>query len=334
MCELPRQIIVTMVLIVIATAHIHAQDLPAASVPQDSASVREPLTSPGASGTRHALIVCGLAGDVPHRALFSGTIEELCAGLTTHHSFARDKVTVFWSDARQDNEGPAIKASRGPATREALAEAAAALASGLHPQDALWVFVLGHAHHDGKNTWLNLPGPDLNQIEFGKLFAEIQCAEQAFFITTAASGFFVKPLSKPGRIVIAATEADREFNETIFPHKLAATLSRPQPLAELDIDGDGHPSLLDLYLRVARDTAQEYANEMLLATEHAQLDDNGDGRGTELQADFLPEELGGRPTSGRKKPQLDSGDGAVARRLILALPPAPPSPPLPAGPME
>ena len=54
-------------------------------------------------------------------------------------------------------------------------------------------FVLGHAHYDGKNSWLNLPGPDLNQAEFANLFAPVQCTEQVFFMTTAASGFFVKP---------------------------------------------------------------------------------------------------------------------------------------------
>jgi hypothetical protein len=147
-----------------------------------------------------------------------------------------------------------------------------------------------------------------------------------FFMTTAGSGFFVKPLSKPGRIVIAATEADREVNETIFPHKLTAALAEPPPFLEFDMDGDGRVSLLDLYLRAARQTAEEYANETLLATEHAQLDDNGDGRGTELQADFLSEELGGRLTAERKAPLIVNGDGALARRLLLAYPPAPPSP--------
>jgi len=277
-------------------------------------------------GARHALIVCGLAGDAAHRTLFGETIESLCAGLTTNHAFAPDKVMVVWSEAKADNEGPALTTSRGPATREALAEAATALAGAVQPPDTLWVFVLGHAHYDGKNSWLNLPGPDMNQAEFANLFAGIQCQEQVFFMTTAASGFFVKPLSKPGRIVIAATEADREVNETIFPHKLAAALSQPPPYLEFDIDDDGRLSLLDAYLWAAREAAQEYATGMLLATEHAQLDDNGDGRGTEVQANFLTEELGGRLTTERKAPLILSGDGAIARRLLLAYPPSPPSP--------
>lgn len=326
MNSLVRQTVVAAAWMAIAAVQVIGQDGQATASADATpgqgqpAQVAAPVT---AKGTRHALIVCGLTGDAAHRILFGGTIQTLYAGLTTHHAFAPDKVTVLWSDAKADNEGPALTASRGPATREALAEVATTLAAAVQPTDALWVFVLGHAHYEGKNSWLNLPGPDLNQAEFGNLFADIQCQEQVFFMTTAASGFFVKPLSKPGRIVIAATEADREVNETIFPHKLAAALSQPPPHVEFDIDGDGRLSLLDAYLWAARETAQEYATNMWLATEHAQLDDNGDGRGSEVQAGFLSEELGGKLTAERKPPTISSGDGALARQLLLAHPPSP-----------
>jgi hypothetical protein len=279
-----------------------------------------------AAGARHALIVCGLAGDAAHRELFASTIERFYAALTTHHGFAPERVSVLWSEPKTPDDGPALSASSGPATREALAETAAKINARLQPQDALWVFVVGHAHYDGKISWLNLPGPDLNNVEFGSLFSATACHEQVFFLTTAASGFFIRPLSKPGRIIITATEADREVNETIFPHKLAAALAEPPPFLEFDLDGDGRLSLLDAYLWATQATAQDYATEMLLATEHANLDDNGDGRGTELQASFLPEELGGRRTADRKPPAFVSGDGALAKRLLLNHPPSPPTP--------
>jgi hypothetical protein len=72
----------------------------------------------------------------------------------------------------------------------------------LAPSDALWVFVLGHGHYDARQSWLNLPGPDISHVEFGQLFAKVACQEQVFFITTPCSGFFIKQLSQPGRIVI------------------------------------------------------------------------------------------------------------------------------------
>jgi hypothetical protein len=215
---------------------------------------------------------------------------------------------------------------RGLSTREALAEAVAALKQTIQQDDTLWVFVLGHAHYDGRYSWLNLPGPDLHQIEFGGLFADVRCHEQVFFMTTAASGFFIKPLAQPGRIVISATEPDREVNETMFPHKLALALAEPPPFLEFDMDLDGRLTLLDAYLWSARETAAAYLSDMLLATEHAQLDDNGDGRGTEVQAQFLSEELGGKRKAGREAPLIQTGDGAATRRVLLAYPPAPPAP--------
>jgi len=284
-----------------------------------------PAGAQEAPGTRRALIVCGLVGDAEHRKLFAETVEKLYNGLTTRLDFAAEDVAVLFSDETTDQDGPALKANRGAATRERLAETAAALAQAIQPGDALWVFVLGHAHYDGRASWLNLPGPDMNPAELGKLFAAVRCREQAFFITTAASGFFLKPLSAPGRIVVVATEPALEVNETLFPHQLAKALAEPPPMADFDVDGDGLPTLLDAYLWAARETAQEYATSELLATEHALLDDDGDGRGTELQIDYLPEELGGRLRPGRGKPPPRAGDGARARGVVLPVPPdAPP----------
>jgi hypothetical protein len=289
----------------------------------NATSGAEPAAPPA---TRKALIVCGLTGDAAHRTLFGQTIETLYRGLTSNHGFAPENVTVLWSEPAAPGDGPALSANHGPATREGLTETSKTLIESLQPSDGFWVFVLGHAHFDGKNSWLNLPGPDMSQTEFGSLFAAASCQEQIFFMTSSASGFFIKPLSKPGRIVISATEADREVNETIFPHKLAAALADPPPDSDFDLDGDSRLSLLDLYLWSARETAQEYAAEMLFATEHVHLDDNGDGRGTEVQSKYLPEELGGRRTSDAKPPIIVEGDGALARQLLLQHPPSPPSP--------
>lgn len=285
-------------------------------------TARAELPSP--TGTRRALIICGLTGDASHRELFGQTVETIYGALTTHHGFEAANITVLWSEPKAPADGPALASSQGPTTREILTECAAGVVKNLQSEDVLWVFVLGHAHFDGKNSWLNLPGPDLNQVEFSGLFATAGCQEQVFFMTTSASGFFIKPLSKAGRTVITATEADREVNETIFPHKLAAALSEPPSFAEFDIDEDGQLSLLDAYLWSARETAQVYATDMLLATEHAQIDDNGDGRGTELQSHFLTEELGGRRTSDRKPPAVTTGDGTIARQILLRHPPPPP----------
>ncbi|MBI3463642.1 MAG: hypothetical protein HY000_11380 [Planctomycetes bacterium] len=265
---------------------------------------------------RRALIICGLAGDAEHRELFAGTLESIHAGLTTRLGFAAENVRVLWGDEPTDEDPAAVRASRSVAGRETITQAAEALRGELQPDDVLWVFVLGHAYYDGRHSWLNVGGPDLHQIELGQLFGGVQCREQVFLITTPCSGFFLKPLAMPGRIVISATEPDLEVNETLFPYKLAEAFSSPPPAGEIDLDQDQRVTLLDLYLWTARETAQQYATDELLATEHALLDDSGDGRGTEIQADYLPEELGGRRRANRPPPPL-AGDGKLAQQIVL-----------------
>ena len=277
-------------------------------------------------GVARALILCGLTGDDEHRKLFAETLERLYTGLTSHHGFRSEHVTVLWPDEAISTDTAAVRSSQGISSREIVEQTMGDLAQSVQADDRLWVFVLGHAHYDGRYSWLNLPGPDMHHVDFGRLMADVRCREQAFFITTPASGFYHKALASPGRIVISATEPDLEVNETLFPHHLAKGLAEPPPFRDLDLDEDGVLTLLDLYLWTSQQTAQEYATNMLLPTEHAMLDDSGDGRGSEVQADYLSEELGGRRRPGRKIPVQTTGDGALARTIRLRHPPSPPAP--------
>ena len=121
--------------------------------------------------------------------------------------------------------------------------------------------------------------------------------------------------------MISATEVDWEINETEFPHELARVLSSPPETKEFDIDQDGSITLFDLYVTVARNLAQSYVEREFIATEHSLLDDNGDGRGTEVQFDFLTEEQGGRakPTKPKVSSTISNGDGRNAKALLLLL---------------
>jgi hypothetical protein len=49
---------------------------------------------------------------------------------------------------------------------------------------------------------------------------------------------------------------------------------------KIDLDKDGQTSLLEAYLAASASVAEFYKQESRLATEHALLDDNGDGLGT------------------------------------------------------
>ena len=162
----------------------HAQDAPvsAPSAAKSEATSAPVDVQPRAAGVRRAMVVCGLAGDAEHRELFAESVELLVTGLTTKHGFAAEHVALYWSDEPTDKDGPALAASRGVTTRESLTTGAEAMRTALGPDDTLWVFVFGHSHYDGRHAWLNISGPDINHLEFGRLFEGLRCREQVFAI--------------------------------------------------------------------------------------------------------------------------------------------------------
>jgi hypothetical protein len=282
-----------------------------------AASADDPPVPEG-KGSR-ALIVVGLPGGAAHARDWSEIVRRWRAWLAGPGGFPAGQVRVLAPpDVASD--------TAGPATREAIA----AELDGLRKAgvvDRLWVFWLGHASHDGTNVWLHLPGPDLSSDEVGRLCGPLKARESVFWLTSAGSGWLVKPLSAPGRVVAAATLREQEFNETIFPRALADALERPA--AELDRDHDGRVSVLELFFAAAEVTAAHYGTTRTVATEHAQLDDNGDGVGTEPPGLAL----GSLVPTGR--PGLPPGlaDGLLAGQTVLPSNPDPkptkdrPSPP-------
>lgn len=285
---------------------------PPAGAGDDRVVAPEPRPKVEIGVKRHALILCGHPGDAEHVKSFTETIQKLGEGLTKTVGIPPDRQhIVFGADKPKDLPG-----ATGPATRETVSKAIAEVKRELGPEDGLWVICLGHGYHDGRQAWWNLPGPDLSATEFGKLFTDLNCREQVFVMTFSLSGYFVSPLVRRDRVVIAATEADAEPNETTFPAVFAKVLAEGLDPAEHDVDKDGKLTLFDLYVTVAKEIAQNYASGELVATEHAQLDDDGDGIGHELQNAYLPEDQGGTPP-GKKAPKRTHKDGARAAQIVL-----------------
>jgi hypothetical protein len=98
----------------------------------------------------------------------------------------------------------------------------------------------------------------------------------AIIDTTSSSAPFLARLSAPNRVVVSATRSGHEQNYARFGKYLAEALSDPKS----DIDKDGQISLLESFLSASHRTAEFYKTEGRLATEHALIDDNGDGLGT------------------------------------------------------
>jgi hypothetical protein len=143
------------------------------------------------------------------------------------------------------------------------------------PAGELWLVFLGHGTFDGHAAKFNLRGPDISAEDLATALKA--CQRPLVIIQCAsASGPFLTALSAPGRVIITATRSGYEVNATRFGTYLARSISDPSA----DLDKDGQTSLLEAYLLASRQVQQFYHDEGRLLTEHALLDDNGDGLGT------------------------------------------------------
>lgn len=268
--------------------------------------------------TRRAFIVCGLPGDEEHRTQFNESVTQIHHALTNRFGFGAANINIQLGHPETE-AAPAGMAINGRATREEIAAAARQLVQATTQQDTLWVFVIGHAYFDGKQAYLNIPDSDITQADFARLFDKVAARQTVFFMCTSVSGLSIKHLSKPGRIVITSTEADRETNASIFHTALAKTLLEIEPNPQFDFDKDGRVTLLDLYIKANQLLVADYLahDPPLIPTEHPQLDDDGDGRGSELQIDYLTVAQGGRSDASRKRGFRKFNDGVSASQISL-----------------
>lgn len=157
--------------------------------------------------------------------------------------------------------------------REALQ---AALAAEVAETNApLWLVLIGHGTFDGKEARFNLRGPDVTASELAAWLRPLR-RPVVVIDTSSSSAPFLNALAGTNRVVVTATRSGHEQNFARFGAGFAEALTDP----ESDLDHDGQVSLLEAFVAGAHRVAEFYRSEGRLATEHALIDDNGDGRGT------------------------------------------------------
>ena len=226
---------------------------------------------------KFAVIINGAGGEPEYAKQFTEWTTQLSSVLSQRYGFDQKQISVL---------------SEKLATAEEVKRTFTTLKSSLAIDNVLFVFLIGHGSYDGKEAKFNLVGPDLSASEYNQLLTALPTKRIVVFNMSSASGEFVKPLSAKGRIVVTATRNGQETNATrfagFFINALAAT--------DGDTDQDGHTSVLEAFVYANRLTEEFYKRAGRLATEHALLDDNGDG-------------------VGREKPE--AGEGLLARATYL-----------------
>jgi hypothetical protein len=178
-------------------------------------------------------------------------------------------------------------------------------------QRPLWVVLIGHGTFDRRTAKFNLRGPDVSAADLAGWLSRLE-RPVAVIDCTSASAPFLAAVSGPKRIVITATKGGHEQNFARFGDFLSQALT--DPLA--DLDKDEQVSLWEAFLAASRRTAEYYQTDGRLQTEHALLDDNGDGQGTRA------DEFVGLQPAPQAQSRAAALDGTLAHQWHLIPSPA------------
>lgn len=216
------------------------------------------------------LVISGVGGDAEHRAAFVQLADRLI-GAAEQHGVAPERI-IYLAESTE-----LASRARARASRESIIAAIGELAGRAAATDPVIVVLLGHGNTRGGQSYVNLPGPDMGGADFAAALQPLAGRSLAVVNTAAASGGFVAALAAPGRVVITATRADRELLEPSFGRFFVDAFVDEAA----DLDKDGRVSLLEAFRFANAQVERLYEEEGRLRTEHAQLDDDGDGRASE-----------------------------------------------------
>ncbi|HEY7233090.1 MAG TPA: hypothetical protein VH539_03020 [Gemmatimonadaceae bacterium] len=238
----------------------------------------------------HLLIISGLGGEPQYSEQFRNW--GLALGDVARKRYAMpDSEVVYLAE-----EGAKDARIAGVSTKVNVEATLARFAKRAAPGDEVVVVLIGHGSGSQDDSKISLPGPDMSARDFARDLDAFKTQQVGFVDLTSASGDMLPILSAPNRVVITATKSSFERNESVFVRHFIAAFTGDGA----DVDKDGRISLLEAYRYAVTETKRYYDDQGRLQTEHAQLDDDGDKKGT-ADPDM----------------RVASGDGALARRLFL-----------------
>lgn len=248
-----------------------------------------------ARGDSRHLIVCGSGGEPEYVERFADWGERLRVALVDRMGHDEANVMLLSDDADGSTSPSRV-------TLNAFRLAMKRTASDLAEDDEFTLYLIGHGSRLRKVSRFHITGPDLTADELSRLLDASLTKRVTVIVGASSSAGFINALSSPGRVVCAATKSVDEVNATWFMQFIVEALED----GSADQNRDERVSVLEVCRQAAALTAAHYVGEGLIATEHAILDDSGDGLGTRLFDDRLD-------APKKKAP----GDGALAGRRFL-----------------
>ncbi|MEW6129832.1 MAG: C13 family peptidase [Acidobacteriota bacterium] len=280
-----------LILCVALCACVNAGEQSNQSTPEKPAQEKPQTKRATIDPNKFALVIAGVGGEESYTKKFTAQAMQLYDTLTNKLGFDEKQVYLLTENVVSAAENVA-QGNFARATAEETRKAFAAIKAASKPEGLVFICLIGHGSAEAENPKFNLVGPDINAKEYAKLIGDLPTRRNIFVNTTSSSGDFIKPLSAENRIVLTATRSGNEQNATYFAEPFIKALTE----SAADTDKSGRISILEAFNFATKVTQDWYKQKTRLATEHALIDDNGDGTGHE---------------------QAGDGDGAIAKTTYL-----------------
>ena len=223
-----------------------------------------------------SLILCGSGGTEAYREKFNSWGSRLAKALEEKMGQNPRAIRLLREGAASQNQ---------KCTLENIQQTIHSLAQSHPPEGIFFVFLIGHGSYLDRVSKFQIQGTDLTAGQLRDWLEAVKAKTVVVINTTSASAGFINEFKKPNYVICTATRSVHEQNATEFAEYFIQSLE--EDLA--DQNRDQRISVLEACEQAASLTAAWYSGNGLLATEHALLDDNGDGLGSRLALD--PQEL-------------------------------------------
>ena len=223
---------------------------------------------PAPTVQKYAVILAGAAAEDKYADQISGWALGLHDVLTRDYGYSPEQIILLMGQFDPDDARIS-----GFCRRDVIQEKMRGLKEVLQPGDQVFFFLLGHGTSNEEEAKFVIIGPDITGQDFASMLGAFSEQDVIVVNTTSSSFPFCAALSGPGRVIVSATRSRAEKYNTMFAQYFIAALDGHAG----DRDKSRRVSIWEAFGFAGKNIEKWYTDQGRIPTEHAVLDDNGDG---------------------------------------------------------
>ena len=207
------------------------------------------------AGTKYGVIISARSGN---QSLFDINHQycEDAYKLMAKNNFHKENINIFFEGGKS-----AFPGSK-EVTSDAVISTLQMLAKKLTKADELWVFLFGYANKTTRGLSIATKGKRLSGKQLADILDKIKCRQIIFAMNRQSSALMPLLNKRSDRIIVTATDNDKEYNPPIYPRYLFQVWLKEPSLPLLTV------------IRTAGDKLREYyTNNSLAIAEEPQAFD-------------------------------------------------------------